>query len=635
MNIRSRNGMSSCSHEVSVLIALKLKQKIFFGFVTIGLIAVVTAAMAYTSFIYVGENLKGFIIHSDRAQLDLVLAGDVSEIQRKALIYTYEGHAGAAEQVEQLYKSMNEHMDKVAPSQNEYIEPIRAHLDAYMRAFTQLKKQRALQQTLVFEEFRAAATSAESNLREHISEQHDQSSLQEQLQDEQTFTALLMIEKDAIRYFDTLDPHYIVQTKQSFANFRSLMQQMKHVAITEKGARYMNQALTDVNEYERVFLEAVQRTRGYLFLVNVVMSAEAYEIVYHARQMSEQVRQEMQVIELDTLTLLKRSLMFVLAALLFSLLLIVTLTWWIGGSISNPIVRLTTAFRALAAGSQAADIPVYEVDDEIGQLTRAAAVFEEKNRQTEALLYQTRVMAEDLESSKRELERSNDELEQFVYTVSHDLKSPLVTSMGFIGIIKKLAAQGRLEEAVGKLDKVVVANSRMGQLINDLLELSRVGRINMDKQDVDLNQLLADFHEAHAQQLNEAGFSMQIEPGLPVIYANQSRILQLFENLLSNALKYAVNPQGSLLSIGSEESEQAYRIWFRDNGPGIPEAFHEKIFGLFYRLDVHSEGTGIGLAVAAKVMKFHNGTIGVDSRVGDGATFWMSFDKNVKEIPHG
>jgi len=560
-----------------MLAGLKLKQKIFSGFATIGVIAVSIGMLAYISFNYVGNNFRGFIAHSDRAQLDLVLAGDVSEIQRKALIFTYEGYEGAAEQVEELYQRMNEHMGAASSSSHsENIEPIKVHLATYMKAFRQLRKQRFLQHKLVYENFRAAATGAETNLRTHMRDHLSQKSLQAQLQGQRALSSLLLVEKDAMRYFDTLDPAYIRQAKNSFADIRRQMLEMKKHVADRVGESHILQALKDVREYERIFLEAVQRTRGFMFLVNVVMSAEAYEIVYHARQMSEQVRSDLQEIEADTLSLLERMLLFILSAIAVSLLLIIALTWWVGGSISNPVVRLTTAFKALATGSGDAEIPVYEVDDEIGHLTRAASVFREKNRQTEILLHQAEELADELASKKVELERSNDELEQFVYTVSHDLKSPLVTSMGFIGIIEKLAAQGKLEEAIGKLDKVVKSNERMGQLINDLLELSRVGRVDMDKQDVDLNVLLAGFHDTHAEQLENANFTMKIEPGMPVIYANESRMLQLYENLLSNAMKYAVNPEGSIVTIGSKESDDAYHIYFRDNGPGIPAEYHAR-----------------------------------------------------------
>ncbi|MCI5131536.1 MAG: hypothetical protein D3904_08420, partial [Candidatus Electrothrix sp. EH2] len=238
----------------------------------------------------------------------------------------------------------------------------------------------------------------------------------------------------------------------------------------------------------------------------------------------------------------------------------------------------------------------------------------------------------ELEEKSRELARSNEELEQFVYTVSHDLKSPLVTSMGFISIIRKLADRGQYEQAVEKLDKVVRANERMNQLIRDLLELSRVGRMDMDKKSIDLNELLKAFIENQSIRLRNSDFSIEITSELPVLYVNESRILQVFENLLSNALKYAHNKEGGKLTIYAVAEHEQWHIFCQDNGSGIPEEYHRKIFGLFYRLDADSEGTGIGLAVAKKIMKFHGGDIRVEPRKkGEGAVFRLTFPQQTSD----
>lgn len=172
----------------------------------------------------------------------------------------------------------------------------------------------------------------------------------------------------------------------------------------------------------------------------------------------------------------------------------------------------------------------------------------------------------------------------------------------------------------------------MSQLIRDLLELSRVGRIDMDKKMLDLNELLNTFAGNQAERLKIEDFTLTIDAGLPEIYANESRILQVFENMLSNAIKYAHNQIGGRLKISASEDEGWFHIYCQDNGTGIPPEYHEKIFGLFYRLDLNAEGTGIGLAVARKIMKFHGGEIRVEpesGQAGAGAIFRMTFPKNV------
>jgi signal transduction histidine kinase len=302
-------------------------------------------------------------------------------------------------------------------------------------------------------------------------------------------------------------------------------------------------------------------------------------------------------------------------------------------------MRLTETFKQLTHGSGNAKIFSYPVADEISELSQAAAAFRDKNTQTEKLLARSIQLTQALEKNRIALERSNDELEQFVYTVSHDLKAPLVTSMGFIGIIRKLADQGKYEQAIEKLDKVTLSIERMGQLTNDLLELSRIGRIDVDMEKIDLNVLLKQLAQSQQVQLQSAGLQFVIQPGLPGIVGNESRILQLFENILTNAMKYVRNPeQAPMLEIGSVIDQNSHLIYCKDNGPGIELAFQQKVFALFYRLDTQPEGTGIGLAIAKKVMKSHGGDIWIESSGGKGTIFWLKFPiavKEEKEVEHG
>ena len=130
--------------------------------------------------------------------------------------------------------------------------------------------------------------------------------------------------------------------------------------------------------------------------------------------------------------------------------------------------------------------------------------------------------------------------------------------------------------------------------------------------------------------MQSAGFSLLIASDLPVIFANESRVLQVFENIFSNALKYAHNKEGGRLEIYADGDEDRWYIFCKDNGPGIPLEFHEKIFGLFYRLDANAEGTGVGLTVVKKIMKFHGGDIQVEPQAeGEGAVFRLTFPKHL------
>ncbi len=379
---------------------LKLKQKVFAGFLSVGLVTTAIAAISYVSFDNVLKNFKGFVEYSNRAELNLLLAHNVSEIQRQALIYTYEGHQSAAEQVHALYGDMKQTLEKGESLKSDHADLIQKHIHSYMQAFEQLQQQRELQHHLIHFDLKDAAANAEHFLQLHIQQQslhHDNTEL---LMHERILNSLLSIEKYALRYFNTLDPSYIQKTKAGFITVRKQIQAMKTDKQRLSAGTESTNALKNIETYERTFLEAVQRTRGYLFLVNVVMSAEAYEILYNARKMSDQVTQEMTTIEQDTLSTLQQLFNYIIIALLLSLLMVLLLSVLIGRSLTKPIMGLTKAFNALSQGSHKTEIPPYQANDEIGDLTRAAVVFKEKNLQTHTLLEQAKALTQELKKSQ-------------------------------------------------------------------------------------------------------------------------------------------------------------------------------------------------------------------------------------------
>jgi len=165
----------------------------------------------------------------------------------------------------------------------------------------------------------------------------------------------------------------------------------------------------------------------------------------------------------------------------------------------------------------------------------------------------------------------------------------------------------------------------MHQSINDLLELSRVGRVRSRPEQLDMNNLVGQLAEDMAPRLREAGIRLEVQPGLPPIIADPTRVTEVFENLITNAMKYGADVPDPLIEIGSEECDEEVRFFVRDNGPGIPPEYHKRIFGLFQRLDNRKEGTGVGLTIVQRIMEVHGGRVWVDSDVGRGATFWLAF----------
>ena len=230
----------------------------------------------------------------------------------------------------------------------------------------------------------------------------------------------------------------------------------------------------------------------------------------------------------------------------------------------------------------------------------------------------------DLQLAQYELKKRNTEMEQFIYTVSHDLKSPLVTMQGFASHLRADIAKQRFDRTEDFVQRINNAADRMKRLIDELLELSRIGRFVAAPERIGVSDLVREIADRYQDQIAEKGVTVSIEPDMPTIDADRNRMNQAFENLLVNALKYATESPQPRIEIGARREGDELRFFVRDNGPGIAQEYHERIFQLFQRLDSRGAGTGVGLAIVKRVLEFHGGRVWVESAPGQGATFWLA-----------
>ncbi|HXF84871.1 MAG TPA: ATP-binding protein [Anaerolineales bacterium] len=234
----------------------------------------------------------------------------------------------------------------------------------------------------------------------------------------------------------------------------------------------------------------------------------------------------------------------------------------------------------------------------------------------------------ELEERKRliaELESKNEELERFTYTVSHDLKAPLFTIRGFLGYLERDALAGDQERLKNDIHRIVEATERMQRLLNELLELSRVGRVQNEPTNIPFNELAQEAVELTQGRIAARRISVHIHPNLPTVYGDRQRLLEALQNLVDNAAKFMGDQSQPFIEIGCEGEENGNPILFvRDNGIGIAPEHHERIFGLFNKLDIHTEGTGVGLALVKRIIEVHGGRIWVRSEAGKGATFFFT-----------
>ncbi len=237
-----------------------------------------------------------------------------------------------------------------------------------------------------------------------------------------------------------------------------------------------------------------------------------------------------------------------------------------------------------------------------------------------------------LEEVNAELRRKNAELEQYVHSVSHDLKSPIVTILGFAGMMRKNLGEGQMERLADNTERIIRAAGRMRCVIDDLLELSRVGRTSGEVGDVDLSEAARSVLEELRERITAAGIRVEVGSPMPTIRAERMRVWQVLQNLVINAVHYGSTAAAPVIEIGASRLGDTVTLYVRDNGKGIAEEHHERVFGLFQRLERKGAGgTGVGLAIVRRIAETHRGRAWVESSVGAGSTFRVSMRDLVSE----
>ncbi|MFO7985964.1 MAG: ATP-binding protein, partial [Desulfatiglandaceae bacterium] len=227
---------------------------------------------------------------------------------------------------------------------------------------------------------------------------------------------------------------------------------------------------------------------------------------------------------------------------------------------------------------------------------------------------------------REELRKKNKELENFVYIVSHDLKSPIVSIQGFSSMLLDEYREKLGEEGGRYLERIRANASRMEVLISDLLALSRVGRVVGAFKDVSSLDIVTRVCNSLKSRIEEKRVEVFITDDLPVIHCDANRIYQVFENLVVNAIKFTGDTEKPKIEIGYEERGESHYFYVRDNGIGIDPEYHGKIFEIFYKRNEidDPEGTGFGLVIVKRIVNNHGGKVWVESEKRKGATFYFT-----------
>ncbi|HLL68656.1 MAG TPA: ATP-binding protein [Micromonosporaceae bacterium] len=323
-----------------------------------------------------------------------------------------------------------------------------------------------------------------------------------------------------------------------------------------------------------------------------------------------------------------RVIAFLLSAAAVVLLAGLALALLLRRLVTRPVVELAEGVRLVAGGDYAREIHTKGPPEVVG-LARDVDLMRQRIADDLAEVRAARRQVEEanrlLEEQATELTRSNRDLEQFAYVASHDLQEPLRKVASFCQLLQRRYS-GQLDERADQYIAFAVDGAqRMQRLINDLLAFSRIGRLTTGFHDVDLTKVVTDAANQLDARRDEAGAEITWDP-LPTVRGEEPLLLALFANLISNSLKFRKPDVPSRIHLSARQVGPDWEISCRDNGIGISPEFADKVFVIFQRLHAKETypGTGIGLAIAKKIIEYHGGHIWLDTDHQDGTLIYFT-----------
>lgn len=224
------------------------------------------------------------------------------------------------------------------------------------------------------------------------------------------------------------------------------------------------------------------------------------------------------------------------------------------------------------------------------------------------------------ESILKELEAKNSELERFAYTVSHCLRSPLITVQGFVKLLREDLVRNEKEKVESDLKYIENSATKMDRLLTDTLQLSRIGHVTTTPEDVSFLEIIQEVLEQTAEQLKSSGVEVSVADDFPTVHVDRMRMEEVLVNLITNSINYRGEQQHPKIDIGYRVEGEETVFFVADNGVGIDKNQHEKVFEFFYKLDMSSKGTGVGLDIVKRIIEVHGGRIWIESEKGKGCT---------------
>ena len=419
---------------ISPLDRLRISTRIYASIAALLLLFFLAVSIACLGLLRLRGNVQQYAQADKLATLIDSIDRDIIELQRDVLVFAASGNASAPQRVRRVGRSLRDQIDEAMSYPNdadtEYrLSEMKIRLDAYLANFPTVIEERQTRQSLVgktlrdlesktqpaFDRLRSLVISSSSQGAVHTdrAEQADREGADREHDDwkedvlvvERSMSLVALAQLKALRFFDDPDVSTVRDSLALLAEARTALAGMSEPR-SDQAADAAQEVTELIKEYEAAFSRAVQATRGYLSLVNVVMAGEAAEFLYQSRQIQKSTSLQSNRISTATVTTAGRSTMAAIAFALSALLVALLVTWMVVRGIVNPISAMTSTFSKLMMGNHEATIPGLDRADEIGEMARAADMFRDRNRQTEELLAQSRQLAEELDQNAKELARA-------------------------------------------------------------------------------------------------------------------------------------------------------------------------------------------------------------------------------------